>query len=192
MGTVEGALDFTNIANFGLANKPISYTSGSLRGYAYNKAQGITGDAADLNIEEARKMNYSFGNYLGQGTIVKAASDYVWALEGGNYSIGWDERYKYAKAKRLYAEGGYSNTNSKYLDYIYSQGIHPDRIEMASWADKKQGKWNPQFGHGLGGTLFSHEVWHDGFETYGEPYESFNQQDYSDDWGLRSWYHNYW
>ncbi|MBD3343513.1 MAG: hypothetical protein GF401_00450 [Chitinivibrionales bacterium] len=189
MGAAEGGLDFVNIATLGFANRQISHVSGTIRGHAYNSAQGITGDEAKLNIKEARVMNRTFGNYLGQGSIVKAASDYVWALEGGNYSIGWDERYKYARAKRYYAEGGYSSTNSRYQNYRKAKDIHPSRIEMRS---KNQGKWNPQFVHGLGGTLFAHKVWHDGFETYGEPYESFNLQDYSDDRGLVQWYNNYW
>lgn len=44
---------------------------------------------------------------------------------------------------------------------------------------------------GIGGSLFSHVVWHQGFEIYGEPYEAFNEQDYSDDWGIFQWLRNY-
>jgi RHS repeat-associated protein len=193
MGAGEGLLDYGNIATLGFANQPLSQASGWLRGYAYNSGLGITGDAAALNISESQKMNETFGNYLGQGSLVKAGSDYTWASQGGNpkvSTIHWDERYKYARAKRYYAEGGYSNTNSQYLDYINEQHIEPIRVEMMDWS-YKQDKWIPQFGHALGGTIFSHQVMYDAFENYGEPYEAHNIQDYSDDWGLWQWWKDY-
>jgi len=172
-GAMEGLLDFGNMATMGLANKPISDASGYLRGSAYNQAYGITGERARINIDESRKMNKLFGAYPGQGTLIKYGSDLAWRSFHG----GGNDRYMYARAKRLYGE---NPKGAAYKAFIKNYGKQYTSGEYYHG----QAPIIPQLGHAAFGTITSHEAWYDGFETYGEPWVKWETQDEWDDHGI--------
>ena len=168
LGAMEGLMDFGNMASMGIANGLISQGSGYFRGIAYNSAHGITGEIAKINISEAQKMNKLFGDYPGQGSLIKYGSDLAWR----SFKGGGNDRYMYARAKRLYKEdpAAYRSFIKKYEDYPSGEYYHGQKL--------------PQLGHALFGTIVSHEPWYEGFETYGESWVKWETQDEWDDRGI--------
>jgi hypothetical protein len=176
LGFKEGLWDTWNEATGGFFSDRIGKRQGKLRGEAHVRAYDLTGEAEAITRAEAIHASKEFASYTWQGRSIRYGAD----IEGRKAE---SRRYTAAYVKRLYAEGNIDESNRiAYMFNIRPQWYNSD--------PHKQGVIRPQLGHAFLGHLGSHYAVYDLFETYGEPFEEWNEQDKVDDWGFIRWLQN--
>ena len=176
LGFKEGLWDTWNEATGGFFSDRIGKRQGKLRGEAHVRAYDLTGEAEAITRAEAIRASKEFASYTWQGRSIRYGAD----IEGRKAE---SSRYTAAHVKRLYAEG------NVYESYRIADMLNIKR-QWYNTDCHKQGAVFPQLGHALLGHLGSHYAVYDLFETYGEPFEEWNEQDKVDDRGFLYWIDN--
>ena len=184
LGTVAGTADWGNIMTRGLpgASHLMALQGAAATGLSHNIAYDISSsnwseywEPFEISYGVLSKM-YSYG---GRGSLVKVGSDVQWAyhlnsevpLTGSRYLEG---RSRFSMINAKINQRGFSVNGRMVMDYSV---IDPSGNN--DWSTS-QGRIN-KIGHRTLGAIFGGELSYYGFETWGEPYEQWNADDYRDD-----------